>query len=270
MHKALNNILKTYGKAAVALSGGVDSACLLREAVQSLGRGRVLAVTADSCFFPRHEMRMAEQVAGMLGVALVVVNLKPLALEEVRRNDFMRCYYCKRAMFAAVMQAAGERGFNIVFDGGNTDDKADYRPGMRALRELGVKSPFIEAGIGKEKIRELSEGLPTRYIPANACLATRIPYDTIITPEALKRVEAVESSLRELGFTMVRARYYGDMVRIETPQQRIEEAVAMRGQITAAGVKAGFRYVSLDLEGYKPGNMNSLISEKTTKTVGYQ
>lgn len=256
MHKALDDILKTYGKAAVALSGGVDSACLLREAAQSLGRDRVLAVTADSCFFSRHEMRTAEQVAGMLRVAFVVVNLEPLALEEVRRNGFMRCYYCKRAMFAAVMQAAGERGFDIVLDGGNIDDKADYRPGVRALRELGVKSPFIEAGIGKEVIRELSAGLPTRDMPANACLATRIPHETIITPEALKRVEAVESSLHELGFTMVRARYHGDMVRIEMPQTRIEEAAAMRALITAAGVKAGFRYVSLDLDGYKRGNMN--------------
>ena len=261
--QALLSALASMGRVVVAFSGGVDSSLLLALSVEALGSDRVVALTADSPLLPRHEYATAEQVASRLKARLVVVPFDELIIEGVRANGPMRCYHCKRARFEA-LQAHAERVLPgaVLIHGENADDINDYRPGSRAARELGVRAPLAEAGLTKAEIRELSRrrGLPTWNHPAASCLATRVPTGTALEPEALGRIERAEAALQTLlGEQHLRVRDHFPLARIELPAERIVAAASepLRQEVVTALQALGYRYISLDLEGYRMGSMNA-------------
>lgn len=257
----LCSILRTYGQAAIAFSGGVDSSFLCAVARQVLGDGAV-AVTVVSPFLPACELRDAVFIAGRIGIRHVLLDIPEIG-ETVAANPPDRCYHCKKGYFAAVRDAAHGRGISVVLDGSNTDDEGDYRPGMRALAELGIASPLRDAGLSKAEIRELSRrlGLPTSDKPAFACLASRIPYGERIDAKKLARIEKAEDYLRSLGFAQVRVRSHGDLARIEVaPEERKAFfSEALLDGISAKFSSLGFLYSSIDLAGYRTGSLNASI-----------
>jgi uncharacterized protein len=259
----LGELLRGYGKAAVAFSGGVDSSYLCSAAVGELG-DNAIAITIVSPMLPKSELDDARKVAELVGIRHLLVE-SPDIEEEVAVNPKDRCYFCKKREFGSISAAAHKLGIGVVLDGTNTDDEGDYRPGMRAIAELGVASPLREAGLSKEDIRELSRrrGLPTAEKPAFACLASRIPYGERIDSEKLGRVEKAEDYLRGLGLRQFRVRSHGDLARIEvSPEERSklfsEEKL---DAIADAFSSFGFMYSSLDLAGYKRGSLNKAIGE---------
>lgn len=252
--------LDGLGSVLVAYSGGVDSAFLLAKAVDVLG-DRAEALTARSPSLPAAELQAAIALARQLGARHRVVDTREMDRPGYRANGVDRCYHCKAELFDASRLVAGDG--RVVVDGFNADDLRDHRPGHRAAAEQQVVHPLAEAGLTKAEIRELSRlrGLPTWNKPQLACLASRVPYGTEVTPERLSRVEQVEVVLRGLGFTDLRARLVsGDdgAVRIELGESEIARAVqpGVRNQIVQAGRRAGFRFVTLDLEGFRSGRMN--------------
>lgn len=259
MNNKLNSLLTSYGRVAIGFSGGVDSTFLLWSALQALGSDRVLAIIADTPTLPRCEFASALQCAEQLGARIVVITPNELDDPAYAANPPDRCYVCKRHIFGMIKEAAAAQGFDIVLDGANVDDGYDFRPGKRAAQELGVKSPLAEAGFTKEEIRAASAraGLPTAQLPANACLATRIPSGTPITREKLSIIERAEQALHEQGFKHCRVRHHGEVARIEVPASDIAAVVEKRDILRTAIKAAGFRFVALDLEGYKMGSMNA-------------
>lgn len=257
----LGEILRGYGKAAVAFSGGADSSFLCAAARAELG-AEALAVTVVSPMLPRSELADAREVAALVGIRHVLVEAGEIE-EEVASNPKDRCYHCKRREFGLIADAARQLGVEIVLDGTTVDDEGDYRPGMRALAELGVASPLREAGLTKEDIRELSRrvGLPTADKPAFACLASRIPYGERIDAAKLARVEKAEEYLRSLGFRQFRVRSHGDLARIEVdPSERPKLFSEERLDSMAAAFESfGFLYSSVDLAGYRRGNLNKAV-----------
>ncbi|MDR2865723.1 MAG: ATP-dependent sacrificial sulfur transferase LarE [Spirochaetaceae bacterium] len=256
------SIIKKEGKAAVALSGGVDSSFLAYAAVRALGKD-ALALTIVSPMLPKNEINDALRVAKEIGITHVLINEDHIE-DEVAENPAERCYFCKKKEFSAMLKAAAERGIATVFDGSNLDDEGDYRPGLKALSELNIISPLREAALCKADIRELSRSfnLPTWDKPAFACLASRIPYGEKIDKEKLKRIELAEDILRnEFGFRQFRVRSHGELARIEVaPEERslfFDETTL--DKISAKLKQLGFLYVALELEGYKMGNMNKVL-----------
>ena len=254
---ALLGILKALGSAAVAFSGGVDSTLLLAAAKEALG-DRCVAYTVRSPFFPAREAEEAAALCQRLGVEQVALTVDTLALPGVAENPPERCYLCKRAVLGAILDSAARRGIAHVVEGSNVDDRGDYRPGARAVRELGVRSPLLEAGLTKAEIRKLSKKLrlPTAAKPAMACLASRVPTGETLTPETLRRVEAAEEYLHGLGLTQVRVRVHGDVARIEALPGEFRRLRRHAAEADGKLKALGFRYVALDLGGYKMGNMN--------------
>ena len=249
------------GTVAVAFSGGVDSTLLLRAAVDAVGTDRVIAMTVQSEAVQRQEAEAAAEYCKALGVRHYIAEFTMLDVPGIRDNPPDRCYLCKRALFSRMMQIAGEQGFSNIVEGSNLDDDSDYRPGRKALTELGIRSPLREAGLTKEQIRALSKhlDLPVWDKPALACLATRIAYGERLTEEKLRAVEHAESFLTELGFRQVRVRVHGKIARIEVEPESLERLLKLRKETAARFRALGFVHVCLDLDGYRTGSMNDLL-----------
>lgn len=251
-YQALYERLRQFGSLAVAFSGGVDSTFLLKAASDALA-GKVLALTVSAPYIPQWEIKEASELASMMQVPHLIIPVE--ILPALSNNPPERCYICKKALFGRLIEEAQKQGYQHIADGTNADDVYDFRPGRKALKELNVHSPLLEAGLGKEEIRKLSAilGLPTAGKPAYACLLTRIPHNTRVTEDALRIIEEAERYLHSAGFPDVRVRHHGDIARIEVPQHIMPRLVssAQLAKITAHLKYLGYRYVTLDLEGYR-------------------
>ncbi len=260
----LDELLRSTGGLAIAFSGGVDSSFLVAAAHAVLG-DRALAVTARSPLYTQSECRQAVDLAHRLGIRHCLIDSDELQVPGFAENPSNRCYLCKHQLFMEVKREALRHGLVCVADGTNADDVADYRPGRRAAREAGVLSPLMQAGLTKEDIRCLSRrmGLPTADKPAMACLASRFPYGTRITEAALGAVEAVEESLRAAGIRCCRVRFHDTICRIELGDEDLANFVGSAActAAVAAARTAGFTYVTLDLQGYRTGSMNEVLTD---------
>ena len=266
----LRSLLAEMNGAVLAYSGGVDSSLLLKAASDVL-HDRLIAVLAISETYPPTELQPATAFADSQGVTLQVLHTTELESGEFARNTPDRCYHCKKELFAKLFEVAASNGLRHVLDGSNTDDLNDHRPGRRAAAEFGVRSPLVEADFSKQDIRECSRrlGLPTWNKPSLACLSSRIPYGTRITREALRVIQSAEEYLHGLGFRQVRVRHHGDLARIELdpadfPRLRVNGATE---HITKALKALGYRYVCLDLEGYRTGSMNEGLDRPLKVTI---
>jgi uncharacterized protein len=247
------------GSALVAFSAGVDSTFVLAVAREVLGEGAV-ALTAHSPAVPHAEREEARRLAARIGVRHLVRESREQDDPRYVANPTDRCYYCKSELYRLCEEAAEGEGIAAVLDGFNADDRGDHRPGHRAARERRVRSPLAEAGLSKAEVRAWSEayGLPTWDKPQMACLASRIPYGTPVTPERLEQVERAEAALRRLGLRDLRVRHHGDVGRVEVGEGELEDAFARRAEIAAAVKAAGFRVAALDLEPFRSGRMNDV------------
>src|SRR4051794_8950130 len=256
--QALCHALASLDSVVVAYSGGVDSAYLAYIAHRTLG-DRAVAVTADSPSYPERHRSIAIRIAHDFGLRHEIIHTSELERPEYRANPANRCYYCKHELYTHLSRIATVRGAVIV-DGNNADDRGDYRPGRQAAREFGVRSPLDEVGLTKDEIRELSKhaGLPTWDVPASACLSSRIPYHTKVTDEKLRTIERAEQALARLGFRICRVRHHDELARVEIGRDELPRALDpdTRAAIVRELKAIGYRYVTLDLQGYRLGSLN--------------
>jgi pyridinium-3,5-biscarboxylic acid mononucleotide sulfurtransferase len=260
-YERLKEIIRSLEKVAVAFSGGVDSTFLLKVSIDCLGSGNVIAVTAISPSYPEAEKSEASVLARSFGARLIVVDSAEMSVPDYIANNPDRCYHCKTELFKTIGDIIRKEGFTRILEGSNKDDLFDYRPGRKACLEAGTRSPLIEAGLSKDDIRQLSEnlGLPTHNKPAQACLASRIPYGTPVTVDRLKRIELSEAYIRTLGISQVRVRHEGNTARIEVEEKDLPAILEYRDIVAEKLTELGFTYVALDLRGYRTGSMNDVI-----------
>lgn len=265
-------LLRDLGSLVVAVSGGVDSRLLLDLAAGELGAGRVLAVTAVDGIFPVGEREAALQAAAAAGVGHRQVWIGVLEEEEFLANPPDRCYVCRKALCRRLWAVAQEVGFANVADGGNADDLQDYRPGLQAAREAGVRSPLAEAGVTKAQVRALcrARGLEGAEAPSSPCLASRLPYGERVSPERLARIDTAERLLRGLGFPEVRVRDHGTLARIEVPFPEVAALAAadLRAIVLQEMKALGFAYVALDMQGLRSGSLNEVLPCEPPGGVG--
>ncbi|MGI8990811.1 MAG: ATP-dependent sacrificial sulfur transferase LarE [Bryobacteraceae bacterium] len=259
----LLDLLRGMDRVIVAYSGGTDSAYLAWAAHRALG-GNAIAITADSASIPESHKRDAEAFARQFGIRHEYIDTREFENPEYIQNDSNRCFHCKDELFTRLEAVGLARGIENIVYGVNQDDLGDYRPGQKAAKLHDVKAPLVAAGLTKPEIRELSRqaGLPTWNRPAAACLSSRIPYGTPVTIQNIKTVEAGEEELKALGFRQFRTRFHGELVRIEIARDEMEKALTleMAGNFTAIFKKLGFKYVALDLQGYRQGSLNEVLS----------
>ena len=260
----LKTLLKTYGSVAVAFSSGVDSTFLLYAAKEALG-DKAIAVTAHSCSFPERELKETKAFCENHNIRQFVFDSEELDIEGFSQNPKNRCYLCKRELFQKIINIAADNGITAIAEGSNLDDNGDYRPGLRAVAELGIKSPLREIGFTKADIRALSRhlGLPTWNKQSFACLASRFVYGETITEEKLGMVDRAEQLLLDLGFHQMRVRIHGTMARIEVMPEEFPKLIEedIRTRITTTLKSIGFTYITMDLIGYRTGSMNEVLKK---------
>jgi uncharacterized protein len=261
--------LRAMGRVIVAFSGGTDSAYLAWAANKALG-DEALAITADSASIPESHKRDAEAFVRQFGIRHQYIETREFENPDYVRNDANRCFHCKDELFTRLDEFGKEHGNPTIVYGVNQDDLGDYRPGQNAAKKHEVKAPLMEAGLTKAEIRELSrrEGLPTWDRPAAACLSSRVPYGTPVTIQTIKTVEIGEEEMKALGFRQFRVRFHGELVRIEIAKEEMPRALnlEMAGQLTEVFRKLGFKYVTLDLQGYRQGSLNEVLNITQART----
>ena len=267
-YRVLQENLKALGNVAVAFSSGVDSTFLLKAAQEALG-DKVIAVTASSCSFPKRELEEAKAFCEKNGIRQIIVESEELDIDGFRQNPKNRCYLCKHELFEKIWEIAKENGMNAVAEGSNMDDNGDYRPGLIAVKELGVSSPLRQAELSKAEIRELSKemGLQTWDKQSFACLSSRFVYGETINEKKLGMVDKAEQLLLDMGFHQVRVRIHGNIARIEVLPGEIARIVEEKNRMKIASKlkEYGFDYVTLDLLGYRTGSMNETLEDKEIK-----
>ena len=258
----LQQKLRDLKSCAIAYSGGVDSTFLIKVAYDTLGKNAV-AVTATSWTYPKRELQDAKLFAKTIGISHVIIRSEELDINKFSNNPPDRCYYCKKELFRKIQQIAKDRHLNAVLDGSNADDRFDYRPGAKARKELGVRSPLYDVGLTKQEIRDLSQSLHLKSSekPPRACLASRFPYGTKITKERLKQVETAEEYLFSLEIKQSRVRYHDHIARIEVASDDFPTILSQAKKIIKRFKTLGFTYITLDLEGYRTGSLNEVLNQ---------